>query len=371
MSSSKLRVTYRDDAARWAAVCSRSKDADGAFYYSVRTTGVYCRPSCPSRGAKRGNVAFHVTTADAEAHGFRPCLRCHPLAIIGKDPATERITEIARYITAHADSPLTLATLSTRAGLSPFHFQRTFKAVMGVTPKQFHQDARLVRLKQHLRAGDDVLGATFEAGFGSTARVYVEVDGRLGMTPVAYRQGGAGERIYYAVQETPLGLLMMAATDRGVCFVQFGDNADALNGELQREYPKAAIEPSAATGAPALDRWMEALGAHLALQGPRPDLPLDLRGTAFQIRVWRFLMSIKDGDVLSYAELAVGIGAPKAVRAVAAACAANRIAVLVPCHRVLRSNGGLGGYRWGEARKRVLLDGERRARSQTPERDAG
>jgi AraC family transcriptional regulator of adaptative response/methylated-DNA-[protein]-cysteine methyltransferase len=274
---------------------------------------------------------------------------------------TVLMSEIAQFIDAHADEALPLARLADEAGLSPFHFQRTFKAVIGVSPRAYQAAARLRRFKGRLRDGDSVLGATFEAGYGSTSRIYEQIDGGLGMTPSAYRAGGEGESIVHAVRETDLGPLMMAATPRGVCFVQFGESRAALLAELQREFPKAQLAEAGRAADEALGPWMTALAAHLSGAAPRPDLPLDLRGTAFQIRVWRFLLSVKAGDVVSYSEVAAGVGAPRAVRAAASACAANRLAVLVPCHRALRADGGLGGYRWGLDRKRALLAAERRA----------
>lgn len=365
-------MPHDTDDDRWNAVRQRLRDADGSFWYSVRTTGVFCRPSCAARTPRRENVAFHASAEQAQALGFRPCLRCRPLDQAGTDATTELIAATARYITMHAGERLLLRDLAARAGLSPAHLQRSFKAVLGVSPKQFHQSARLARLKRNLRQGSDVLSSVFDAGFGSTSRVYEQVDGRLGMTPSAYRKGGAGECIRHATRATPLGLLMMAATDRGVCFVQFGEHEELLLAELQREYPCATLEPSesreASPGARSreLDAWMSALAGHLAQRSPRPQLPLDLQGTAFQIRVWNFLMQIPQGAVVSYGELASAIGAPRAVRAAASACAANRIAVLVPCHRVLRGDGALGGYRWGVQRKRALLDAERASRAKEP-----
>ncbi len=346
---------------RWARVRARDATADGDFVYAVRTTGVFCRPSCPARPARPENVTFFATGEAARAAGFRPCLRCRPLAAEGRDPMTGRIEALAAFIRAHADEPLPLARLAAEAGISPFHLQRAFKAVLGVSPRDYQAAERLKAFKAHLRAGDSVLGATFEAGYGSTSRVYEQVDGGLGMTPSAYRAGGAGETIRHAVRETALGPLMMAATDRGVCFVQFGDNAEALIQQLRAEFPRAELSPAGEDAAAPLDAWMAALDDHLSRGAPRPDLPLDLRGTAFQLRVWRFLLSVKPGQVVSYSELAAGVGAPKAVRAAASACAANRLAVLIPCHRALRADGALGGYRWGLDRKRALLDAERGA----------
>jgi AraC family transcriptional regulator of adaptative response/methylated-DNA-[protein]-cysteine methyltransferase len=346
---------------RWAQVQARDASADGAFVYAVRTTGVFCRPSCAARPAKPQNVVFFATTREAEAAGFRACLRCRPLAVVGLDPMTDLMRAVADFIRTHADEKLPLSRLADEAGMSPFHLQRTFKAVLGVSPKEYQAAGRLTAFKRRLRGGDSVLGAAFETGYGSTSRVYEQVDGGLGMTPSAYRTGGAGERIRYAVRETALGPLMMAATERGVCFVQFGESAEALETQLGLEFPQAERLAADAAAKTPLDDWMAALDRHLSHAAPRPDLPLDLRGTAFQIRVWRFLLSVKPGEVVSYGDVAAGIGSPRAVRAAASACAANRVAILIPCHRVLRADGGLGGYRWGPERKRALLDAERAA----------
>jgi AraC family transcriptional regulator of adaptative response/methylated-DNA-[protein]-cysteine methyltransferase len=357
-----METRFETDAARWASVQARDKEADGRFFYAVRTTGVFCRPSCAARPAKRENVSFHATAAEAEAAGYRPCRRCHPCAAARRDPQTSLMQDMAAYISAHAGEALPLARLAEQAGMSPFHFQRTFKSVLGVSAKEYQAAERLRAFKERLRAGGSVLGATFDAGYGSTSRVYERVTGGLGMTPSAYRDGGAGETIIHAVRDTALGQLMLAATDRGVCFAQFGDSVASLWQQLASEFPKARLAPAGPAAAGPLDAWMVALAEHLAGTGPRPDLPLDLRGTAFQIRVWRFLISVKPGDVVTYKELAAGVDAPRAVRAAGSACAANRIAVLVPCHRALRADGGLGGYRWGVERKRALLDAERAVR---------
>lgn len=350
-----------ESETRWASVQARDASADGRFVYGVLTTGVYCRPSCPTRGVKRVNVTFFDNAAEAEATGLRACLRCRPLAAEGRDPQTSAMNELAQYISEHADEPLPLSRLAAQADLSPFHLQRTFKAIIGVSPKEYQAAERLKRFKARLRDGESVLGATFDAGYGSTSRVYEKIDGGLSMTPSAYRAGGAGEEIVYAVRETSLGSLLMAATERGVCAVQFGEDAAALVAQLTKEFPKADIRLADEHAKAPLDAWMDALADHLARGKPRPDLPLDVRGTAFQIRVWGFLLSVKAGDVVSYSEVAAGVGTPAAVRAAASACAANRLAVLIPCHRALRANGGLGGYRWGLDRKRALLDAERSA----------
>jgi AraC family transcriptional regulator of adaptative response/methylated-DNA-[protein]-cysteine methyltransferase len=351
------------DEARWLQVTTRAKAADGTFVYAVKTTGVYCRPSCPSRLAKRENVRFFAAPAEAEAAGFRACRRCHPAA--AQEPAAALMQAMARYIADHAEDALPLAHLADQAGMSPSHFQRAFKAVLGVSPREYQSARRLARFKLALREGEGVLEAGLDAGFGSTSRIYDMADGSLGMTPSAYRAGGAGEHIVHATRETTLGPLMMAATRRGVCFVQFGESAEALLAQLAAEFPKAALLPAALAAAAPLDDWMAALAAHFEQAAPRPDLPLDLRGTAFQIRVWRFLLSVKPGDVVSYSEVAAGAEKPRAVRAAASACAANRIALLIPCHRALRADGSLGGYRWGLERKRALLDAERRERAST------
>jgi len=266
---------------------------------------------------------------------------------------------IAAFISAHAGEPLSLKSLADEAGMSPFHLQRRFKAEIGVSPKDYHAAERLKTFKSRLRSGESVTAATYEAGYGSTSRVYERVDGALGMTPSAYRAGGAGETIVFAVRPTAFGELLMAATERGVCSVAFGADKSALEAQLRAEFPRAIVQLATSEAQIPLDAWMAALDAHLSAGGPRPDLPLDLRGTAFQIRVWRFLLGVKPGDVVSYSELAAGIGAPRAARAAAGACAANRLAVLIPCHRALRANGELGGYRWGLERKRALLDAER------------
>ena len=270
-----------------------------------------------------------------------------------------RLVEAARYIEAHADERLTLRELAGQVGLSPSRFQRVFKAAFGVSPKAWQDAVRMKRLKTALKEGDDVTGAIFSAGFGSLSRVYGERVRNIGMTPGAYRAGGAGETIAHASRDTSLGIVLMAATERGVAFVQFGEDNEVLLDQLRQEFPNADLVASSAQEAPELDAWITALETHLAGSAPRPDLPLDLRGTAFQMRVWRFLLSVREGDVISYGELASGIEQPQAAWAVASACAANRIAVLVPCHRVLRGDGNLGGYRWGLERKRALLDAER------------
>jgi AraC family transcriptional regulator of adaptative response/methylated-DNA-[protein]-cysteine methyltransferase len=275
------------------------------------------------------------------------------------DRKIDRFVGLARYIAAHADSRLTLEQLAERVHLSPSRMQRVFKSIFGVSPKKFQQAARSERFKSLLRDGTEITEAIFAAGYGSTSRVYENDVRNIGMTPKSYRAGGAGERITWACRETVLGPLLMAATDRGVCFAQFGDDCESLRGQLQAEFPHAGLEVYGGRSGGDLERWIDALNAYLQNRQPRPEVPLDLKGTAFQVKVWEFLLGLRDGEVASYSEVAEAIGRPKAVRAAASACAANRVAVLVPCHRILRADGGLGGYRWGLERKRALLDAER------------
>ncbi|MEO1311874.1 MAG: methylated-DNA--[protein]-cysteine S-methyltransferase [Pseudomonadota bacterium] len=342
------------EAAMEAAYLSRDAAFDGRFIIGVLTTGIYCRPTCPARPPKPENVLFYETPEAARAAGFRACKRCAP-----DDKATraEKIAAVARFIEDNADERLPLDRLAEIGGLSAGRLQKSFKDAFGVSPKAYQEAVRAGAFKRALKSGDDVAGAAFEAGYGSTSRVYETAVKSIGMTPSAYREGGRGEHVSYVLQDTVIGRLMIAATDRGICFVQFADEDAPLIEGLRAEFPNAEIAP-----APPSDQseaWAAALAEHLKCGGPRPDLPLDLRGTAFQMKVWRFLMTIPEGDVLSYTELAEKVGNPKAVRAAASACARNRVAILIPCHRVLRSDGSLGGYRWGLDRKRALLDQER------------
>lgn len=343
----------------WQAIRDRSPIYDGIVYYGVLTTGVFCRPSCPSRPAKRENMQLYDTAEQALEAGLRPCLRCHPLITDGKGASAQLMEDVATYIEDHAELPLPLSHLAEKFSMSPAHLQKKFKARFDLSPKAYQNACRLEGLKQALKEGDDISGAIYEAGYGSVSRVYEQVDGRIGMTLSAYRSGGKGERIAYGYGKTGLGKLLMAATDRGVCFLHFGDDQDDLYAQLQKEYPHAEVVPTSAQDTPELTAWITALDHYLTDGGSAPDIPLHLNGTAFQMKVWRFLMSVPEGEVKSYSEVAKAIGAPKAIRAAASACAANNIALLIPCHRVLRRDGGLGGYRWGEARKRVLLDQER------------
>lgn len=354
-----------DEALAWQAVQARDTAFDGKLFFGVMTTGVYCRPSCPARLPKRENVRLYETPEAAEADGLRACQRCRPLASIGRDPAAVQVEAICRHLEAHADEAISLADLSTLVGLSPFHLQRSFKAITGVSPKVYQANARFARLKTELREGPSVTDAIYAAGFGSASRVYEKVDTQLGMNPQQYRRGGAGVAISYAFAETPVGLLMMGATDRGICFIQFADTREALEAMLAAEYPAATRTPMTEPPSDQFQAWMQALTGHLAGRLPHLDLPTDVRGTAFQLKVWRYLQAIPYGAVQSYSEVADAIGQPSAVRAVATACAKNIAGILIPCHRVIRQNGELGGYRWGKARKRTIIDRERQFASHT------
>ena len=360
-----MPVAMLDEASCWEAIQKRDRSQDGLWFVGVITTGVYCRPSCTSRHALRKNVRFYRTSQEAERDGLRPCLRCRPLESASGTASADKMWELCRYIDSHSDGRVDLQELSARAGLSRFHLQRTFKAVVGVTPKQYADARRMAKLKSGLKRAKDVTEAVYDAGFGSSSRVYERADTRLGMTPNQYRRGGEGVEITYATQETALGLMMIGATDRGICFLQFGESRDELAAALRKEYPKAQAEPMPETiGKPGTQfrGWMEALRNHLTghVGIAAHEIPLDVRATSFQMRVWTYLQSIPAGQVQSYSEVANGIGQPSAVRAVARACATNTVAIVIPCHRVIRGTGELGGYRWGLARKRALIDLERR-----------
>lgn len=356
-----------NDQARWQAVQSRDAHYDGAFVYGVTSTGVYCRPSCPSRRPLQRNVRFYDSPAAATADGLRPCLRCRPLESHRDDPDVALLLDLCRHLDEHLDESPDLVALGAHAGKGPFQIHRLFKRLLGITPKQYTDAQRLRRVRTGLRKASSVTDAIYDAGYGSGSRLYERADAHLGMTPGEYRQGGTGVAISYASAMTVLGQVMIGATDRGLCFVQFGDNEDGLRAQLATEFPRAELAPMPEHGRTRFNAWMRALNAQLEGLDPPPALPLDLKGTAFQMRVWTFLQRIPNGAAMSYGEVAKAIGAPKAVRAVASACARNHVAVLVPCHRVIRGDGDLGGYRWGLPRKRALLDAERRAARRTAE----
>jgi AraC family transcriptional regulator of adaptative response/methylated-DNA-[protein]-cysteine methyltransferase len=355
-TTDRLVQSFASDDARWDAVERRDRAGDGAFYYSVLTTGVYCRPSCGSRRARRENVAFHATCEAAEAAGFRPCQRCRPNEMPLAERRASAVAHACRLI-EEADEMPSLDALAKAAGMSRFHFHRIFKAVTGVTPKAYADAHRAERVRDELAQSATVTEAIYGAGFNSSGRFYAASPDLLGMTPTAFRAGGDGASIRFAVGECSLGSILVAATGRGVCAILFGDDPDTLVRDLQDRFPKARL-----IGA---DHEFEQLVATVVgfVEAPAQGLglPLDVRGTAFQQRVWQALREIPSGSTASYAEIARRIGRPKAVRAVAQACASNGIAVAIPCHRVVRTDGALSGYRWGAERKRVLLDREKAA----------
>jgi AraC family transcriptional regulator, regulatory protein of adaptative response / methylated-DNA-[protein]-cysteine methyltransferase len=341
----------QDDDGRWNAVLERQETADGLFYYAVRSTGIYCRPSCPSRRPKRENVTFFDSVEAAEEAGFRPCLRCSPQQISGWQRVVAQVEKLLRT----AETPPSLAELADAVGLSPYHLQRLFKKATGLSPKQYAAALRAERLKAELKQGAaSVTAALYEAGYGSPRALYEQAQVHLGMTPGAYRRGGDEQRIAYAFVDTAVGRMLVAATSKGVCAVRFGEDA-AMLAELRAEFPRATLVEDAAATEP----YVEAVAGCLAGRAPASGVPLDVRATAFQQKVWAALQSIPAGEVRSYSEVAAMIGAPSAVRAVAKACAANPIALVVPCHRVVRASGELSGYRWGVERKRALLSRER------------
>jgi AraC family transcriptional regulator of adaptative response/methylated-DNA-[protein]-cysteine methyltransferase len=345
--------TFSSEAERWAAVTGRDRRADGAFYYSVRTTGVYCRPSCASRLARRENVRFHATCADAERAGFRPCRRCHPSGHGPRETWADAAARACRLIESAEELP-SLDALAQAAGLSRFHFHRVFKSVTGLTPRAYAAAHRARRVRDELARTDTVTDAIYGAGFSGSGRFYATAGDVLGMTPTDFRAGGDGAVIRFAVGECSLGSILVAATERGVCAILLGDDPNRLARDLQDRFPKARLIGG--------DRGFERLVANVVgfVEAPALglDLPLDVRGTAFQQRVWQALREIPAGTTSTYTKIAVRIGAPRAVRAVARACASNAVAVAIPCHRVVRSDGGLSGYRWGVQRKRLLLERE-------------
>lgn len=344
-------AAFPGDAERLEAVRRRDPAADGSFVYSVRTTGVYCRPSCPSRPARAANLAFHASCEAAEAAGFRPCRRCRPNEQGSRHgPA---VAAACRLI-ENAEEPPPLAELAAQAGLSPHHFHRVFKAATGLTPKGWAAAARARRVQDGLQQAETVTRAIHEAGFNASSRFYEKAPDLLGMTPQAWRKGGAGEVIRFAVGQCSLGAVLVAATARGVCAIRFGEDPERLARELQDRFPKARLEG----GEEGFERLVALVVGAVERAEGLAELPLDIRGTAFQQRVWQALRAIPAGETASYAEIAARIGAPKAVRAVAGACAANEIALAIPCHRVVRTDGALSGYRWGVERKRALLERE-------------
>lgn len=347
---------------RWGRIAARDKGADGQFWYAVLTTGVYCRPSCPSRTANPGNVTIYESAAQAQEAGYRPCKRCNPDGLSTEGENAVVVEMACRLIEQSEDEP-SLHTLADAAGLSPSYFHRLFKATTGVTPKQYAAAHRAERLRQGVRNGASVTEAMYDAGFNSSGRFYENATGILGMTPTRYRQGGANEAIRFAVGQCSLGAILVASSAKGVAAILLGDDPDRLVCDLQDRFPKATL-----IGA---DASYEALIARVVGVVEHPalglNLPLDVRGTAFQQRVWQALREIPVGQTVSYADIARQIGQPSAVRAVAGACAANKLAVAIPCHRVVRHDGSLSGYAWGVERKRDLIDREARSTLQVQE----
>ena len=347
-------ATERDP--RWTAVLARDPKADGSFWYSVQTTGVYCRPSCAARRARPENVRFHASREAAEQAGFRPCKRCTPDQASLHEQHAAKVAEACRLIEDSEQLP-DLAALAAHAGISPWHFHRVFKAITGLTPKAYANAHRARRVRRELSRSDSVTAAVYDAGYNSSGRFYAESGEVLGMTPGNYRAGGTNTAIRFAVGECSLGSILVAASERGICSILIGDDPDVLARELQDQFPNAELIGG--------DAGFEKLVAEVVgfVEAPELglDLPLDVRGTAFQQRVWNALRAIPAGSTASYGDIANRIGAPKSARAVAQACASNTLAVAIPCHRVVRSDGGLSGYRWGVERKRALLDREARA----------
>ena len=355
-TKTEMLATATVSDSRWAAVVARDPKADGKFFYSVKTTGVYCRPSCAARTARPENVAFHLTAADAEQAGFRPCKRCKPDQPPLAEQHAAQVAELCRLI-ENAEQVMSLEELANQAGLSAYHLHRVFKAVTGLTPRAYAAAHRASRVRTELGRSGTVTDAIYGAGYNSNGRFYEESNQVLGMTPTNYRAGGANTEIRFAIGECSLGSILVAASERGVCAILLGDDPDQLARDLQDRFPRAELMGG--------DAGFEQLVAKVVgfVEAPRLglDLPLDVRGTAFQQRVWQALRQIPAGETVSYTEVAKRIGSPKSVRAVAQACAANALAVAIPCHRVVRNDGGLSGYRWGVERKRALLGREAKA----------
>lgn len=338
---------------RWASVLTHDRAADGQFFYAVRTTGVYCRPSCAARPARPQNISFHATTAAAEQEGFRPCKRCRP-----DEPSLESrhaaVVTVACRSIEQADEALSLEQLARVSGMSTFHFHRVFRSVTGVTPKQYALAQRKQRVRKEMLSGRSVTEAIFDAGYNASSRFYEKSRDMLGMTPSRYRAGGVDSEILFAIGECTLGAILVAQSQQGICAILLGDDPEGLLHDLQDQFPKARL----IGGDERFEQRVAQVVGFIEAPALGLDLPLDIRGTAFQQRVWQALCTIPAGSTASYSEIAQRIGSPRAVRAVAGACAANTLAVAIPCHRVLRQDGALSGYRWGVERKRALLERE-------------
>lgn len=333
----------------WKALTGRDARFNGAFVFGVKTTGIFCRPSCSAKRPKRENVQFFATVCEAEACGYRACLRCRPLLAVDADPVVKKIVTACREIEDYPEAKL--AELASTAEMSTYHFQRKFKEIIGVSPKKYAEAIKMEQFKEEIRAGSDVTAAMYDAGFGSSRGLYEKAANGLGMTPAAYKKGGINMKINYTITDSELGKLLVARTSRGICSVTFGDDAKGLHDDLLAEFPNAEIAEDDHDLRTAVDSIIK----YLAGKNQRLVLPLDLRATAFQLQVWEALKKIPYGETRSYSEIAEEIGDKKKVRAVAGACAKNRIALVIPCHRVIASNGKLSGYRWGVERKAKLL----------------
>jgi len=346
-----------DSEACWQAVLERDRSFDGRVFFGVRSTGIYCRPSCPARRPRREQVVFFRILEAAERAGFRSCRRCRPRNASITDPQVEMVRRACLYIETHFDESPTLDDLSTYAGVSPYHLQRVFKRIAGITPRQYAEATRLDQFKTSVRKGATVTGAMYDAGYGSSSRLYERAPAQLGMTPADYRRGGRGVRISYTIAGCLLGRLLVGGTSKGICSVRLGDSDAELEANLRSEFSSADITRDDG----ALNGWVEQLLNHLAGIRPHLDLPLDVQATAFQWSVWEKLREIPYGSTRSYSEVAREMGRPTATRAVARACATNPVALVIPCHRVVREDKSLGGYRWGIERKEKLLEHERSA----------
>jgi AraC family transcriptional regulator of adaptative response/methylated-DNA-[protein]-cysteine methyltransferase len=353
LSLEQLEMTPVVEDSRWQAVLARDGGSDGKFVFAVSSTGVYCRPSCPARRPRRENVTFFRRPQEAENAGFRECLRCRPKALNG-NPRQAMIKSICRYIEQHLDEPITLAQLGAEFRQSPFHLQRTFKSVLGITPKQYADSCRMRGFRQNLKAGHSVTRAMHEAGYSSTSRLYSRTASELGMEPGKFRRGAIAAPVRYTCADSSLGRILIATTDKGICSIQFAGSDEELEQGLKQEFPYAIRRRDDKALAEVVQNVMR----HMRGLATAESIPMDIQATAFQRRVWSYLQSIGFGETRSYTEVAKAIRRPSAVRAVARACAANPVAIAIPCHRVLRSNGDLGGYRWGLDRKKALLEME-------------
>jgi AraC family transcriptional regulator, regulatory protein of adaptative response / methylated-DNA-[protein]-cysteine methyltransferase len=347
------RATETIADPRWASVVAKDKNSDGSFFYSVKTTGVFCRPSCAARLARPENVRFYATTEEAERVGFRPCKRCKPTGLSLTEANAAKIAKACRRIET-AEEPFSLEELARMAGISPYYFHRTFKAVTGLTPSEYAEAHRSKRIRETLTKDQSITDAIYDAGYSSNSRFYESSDQLLGMTPTSFRSGGKDTVIHFAIGQCSLGSILVAKSDRGVCAVLLGDDPDALARDLQDQFPKAEL----VGGESGYEELVAKVVGLVENPGAAVDLPLDIQGTVFQKRVWNALRQIPVGSTVSYADIAKQIGMPKGVRAVAQACASNSIAVAIPCHRVVKSDGALSGYRWGVERKQILLNRE-------------